>query len=562
MRKAALIPLALLGLLAFLPFAAADFPETWDSYTSGTTSPGQWTQTISAGYGDCFSGTEVDNAGSGSLSAPNVYAFIGANNATCFAGAHNVKLSSNFNASSSPYSTIVLSFYYYPQTSAASNSSDYSFTVSVCGTSLSNLVGVDHSTQKWYNVTDTVTVSTSCTIYLELSTVNAGSGAVGVLIDNLYVNKANQETSGANVHLINAQTGMGFAISNYTGSYFDLSYASGPPTTVNNLRSPYIAQSTTGASLETLWVGSYYYETLIPPVSGNTLFWLYAPTSPPVLFYNLYVQDLSSHFGPGTEVIITQGSRTFSSGYTDTSSNYPVWLIPGTYSVELIDGVNTYSTTANFPSVSGSTVTIQILSETVSSQCGSCTVGYRAGFNPAKTSVIFIFNDTSDTTTTITDSLWVQNVSGSFRLSTNTVHGTYGSYTQTISCNSDQCNSTLAGNLYIAVSYQNAYGQATGTAPLTTPGLFAQLLTISASLLGADAIFSGGNPFPSLFSYIIIAMCSVTFGALSAKFGSIPVAAITALLVFAGWLPLNVGAVTLMAAISFLSFLNYMMRGR
>ena len=31
MRKAALIPLALLGLLAFLPFAAADFPETWDS---------------------------------------------------------------------------------------------------------------------------------------------------------------------------------------------------------------------------------------------------------------------------------------------------------------------------------------------------------------------------------------------------------------------------------------------------------------------------------------------------------------------------------------------------
>lgn len=561
LSKLSSIGIAAVLILLFVPAVLADYPENFDSYSNGATSPGVWTQTTT-GTGSCFSGTNIlyapSYASGPALSQPNVYQFAASNTAGCDATANKVLLTAGLNATSP---TVTLTFYYSVTVPLASNSTNYAFLISVCGfVSGSDLVFLAHGTTYYSKVTYTVS-SSGCgatpTVYFELAGLNSGAAhAVAVQIDNVLITGANVITSGANFFLINAQTGAWFNIANYTGSYVLVEFPTGPPVFYYNITIPDLVINTAGAANVTVWVGQSYFVSIIPAQSGNNYVYLNPPDSP-VLPYTLEVQDLSGKFGPGTDVYVYQGNRVMYSGPSDGSNTVPLWLIPGTYRIVLMSGTNTYSTGASFPSVSGSTIIIQILSVTIPSQCGTqCSVSYVAGFNPAEDHIVIYFNDSEDQTTYIADSIFIANASGTFLLYQATWHGAYGEFTDSISCASKACNVANASQMYVNLSYNGADGSDSVNLPLSGGSFFTHGLNIPPNFLGMDILFpAGSGSFNAILSYLLILGVASTFGVFSAKFGVVVTAGVTAALAYAGWLPVAPAGITLILGMAVIAFI-------
>ena len=548
--------------LLFIPAVLADYPDNFDTYANNQTSPGPWKISYdSSAYSDCFSGTSVTtytvpSTSPNALSFPNTYFFTGHNNATCFGSAHYVRLSLTVNMSQV---SGTLSLWYQLTSSAGTNSSTYTVTVSTCGSAFSAFK-LDHSTTPypWKDFLETVStsVNSACTIYIQLAT-QAGASASGVAwqIDNFYFTGGNAILSGANFFLVNPQTGSGFDISNYTDSYVVVAFPTGPPVYYYNVTTPNLYVDTAGASLVTVWVGNYYFVHIIPAQSGNNTVYLNPPSSP-VLPYTLNVQDLSGAFGTGSMVYIYQGDRVMWSDYLDASSNLAVWMVPGSYKVSLQSSAGTFSTNSNFPSISGAPVYVQILKVSVPNQCGAtCTVDYGAGFNAPLDHVVIFFNDTSGLTTHITDTIWISNSSGTFTLYTASWVGTYGYFQDSVSCSSKVCNQANASLMHVTLTYYGGAGSDSVNLPLSGTGLFSQGLNIPPSLLGLDVLFPAGTvSYQAIISYFLILITASAFGVFSARFGVVVVAIMSAALALEGWLPIAPGAITFIVAMAVMSF--------
>ena len=541
--------------LLFVPAVLADYPEYWDQYASGTASPGPWTYTTS--MSSCFTNTGVlqlapaDTA----LSQPNVYYYDGASTAGCFTTSQNANLTTYVNATQ-PHVTV--SFYYRDLVPAASNSTSWNFDVYVCG-SLIGSIAVAHSTSQWFyaSFTHTSVAGASCRLSLVLASVGSGSAHVVTIgIDNLYINGGNIITPSANFFLMNAQTGTWFSISNYTNSYIIVSFPSGPPVYYYNVTIPDLIINTAGASLVTVWVGNFYFATIIPAQSGANYVWLNPPNSP-VLTYTLNVQDLSSTFNPGTEIFVYQGNRVMVSGYSDAENSMALWLVSGSYKVELISGANTYKTTSSFPSVSGSVVTVQILRATYENSCGgTCTISYGAVFNPRGTSVVVVFNDTALGTTYIQDSLWIRNTSGTFQLYNATTTGTFGTFQDTISCNTKACNVANESLMYVTLGFHGSDGSDSVNFPISNGGSFSFNFYVPQNFLGLDVLFpSGTTSVQAIIGYALVIACAASWGVFSARWGAVVTSILTAGLAYYGWLPIAPGVITLLVGMGVMSFI-------
>jgi hypothetical protein len=225
-------------------------------------------------------------------------------------------------------------------------------------------------------------------------TVASGHSTFVNYYDSLSITGANELVPGANLILEDAVSGSLFDIGNYSGSYVRVNWAhtanGGPAntSTITNISNPQInvnppvTLGTIQAShLLTVWVGSNYGRTLIPPGSGSAPIYMYLDTV--VLPYTVQVQDLGTgHTHPGNEIYIYSGSTVITSGYLGTDLSWPVYLRPDTYTVVL--KYNTTSTTGfcdntdcdwqtyytgqiNAPNTAGSTITVQLSSQDFSS---------------------------------------------------------------------------------------------------------------------------------------------------------------------------------------------------
>ena len=460
------IQFAVLGLLVLLigfPTVFADYTDNWAAYPSGTVSPSSpgnpWTQTT-LGTAACFTGSEVTNVQGGNpgpfnSASPNVYIFEGSNAGGCGASAGNsVTLTATVNATST---TVILSFYYYVTTTTVSNSTVWGFNVSVCGSTLSSLVGLDHATAKWYHVTDTVATSGSTcapsgNVFLQLFSVNSGAAhAVTVQIANVVIKGANAELTKANLFLetfIN-QGGVAhnqwFNITDFANSYVIVNYTTGPAYIIRNMTTPDVFVPLTSATLVTVYVGQYcstvsgtlvctspYFRSVIPTSTTHQIVYLDSPIGQTVLQYIIQVADYSQEFPSGTEIFVyggiaSLGSSPIASGYLDGNSQFSVGLVPGRYSVKLMNGPNTFLSSVTF-GVSNLEDTIIVpgikIQTPASEQSSLLCIGF---WNPGLTTITGYYDDNTTTTTSVTIALMDINGSGTYFIASSTFSpGPYG----------------------------------------------------------------------------------------------------------------------------------------
>jgi hypothetical protein len=356
-----------------------------------------------------------------------------------------------------------------------------------------------------------------------------------------------------------AQDKYPFNINQYQGSFLTIAYAGSAPTSVSPLTLPTYEETLTGVSYLTVHVNSSYFVNLIP--TSNTTFYLLPPSQEEP--YTIAVQDLSGQFGSGSSVYISIGTQVMASGYLDAGGTFTTYAPPGSYTVEIVDGPHTYVSALNLPATGSSPAAptvVQILKITAVGNCGvTCTVSYGAKF--AGTAVIFGFNDTTTSSTSVTDTLWVKNASGQFQLYTHTFHtGPYGTIVDTIPCNDVDCNPGTASNLYVQLSYTDVFGTQ-GVSLGVTGGSISAVPNIDSGILGWDVIFGSVTPL-TFASYFLILMAAAISGVYSAKFGTIVVSGVIGGLTYLGWFTPGAGLVMFVATIAVTSFVAYLEAGR
>lgn len=570
----------ILAVLTISPAAVlGDVFENFDQYANTTLSPwspgNPWTLSYSSpGYSECFSGasgvTYIGGAPvSGSYTPPNVYTLGVTNNATCFAAAHYIQLSAGLNVTATG---IIMKLI---RRASSSATTAVNATIFLCGTRVfTALFSTEPTTYTNLTQSSLGAVGTTCNIQIRLYTQAGGSPvAANWRFDNVNVKNANLINSNANLFLADdIQTaGLGIAskpiwfnITDFRNSYAELDIPNQQPLTYSNLTAPDIhVKFNLGPTLLKVWVvpASYYVQIIPNDTTSNTV-WLFNPAI--VDTFTISIQDLSNKFGPGTTVQISQGSRVLSSGYTDSQNAYPIWIVPGSYSMLLTNGPNTYSTTVNFPSVNGASVPVQILKYTQGGNCGQiCTISYNAGFDASQTNIVITYSDTTGTTTSVNDQIWVNGPLGASQFYTHTwTPGPFGTLTDIVSCAVDACNSTLASSIYVVLVFTNSYGQNTENIPVSGGNIFSSIPNIPGSILAWNVVFPT-SPSPLNFAaYIVVLMSAAGMGAQAAKFGAIVIPAEVAVFAAAGWLPLVDGASLVLIGLGVVGFIAFLEHGR
>ena len=349
-----------------------------------------------------------------------------------------------------------------------------------------------------------------------------------------------------------------FYINEYKDSYLVVNFASATPTFVKPVTVPQLDPSISGSNLLTMWVGSSYFATLIP--STNNTFYLSPPSA--VNEYTFNVEDLSGQFSAGATVKIELGNVVIRSGYLDGSNSFVAWLPAGYYTVILSQNGASYSVPENLPLASGvNQIAIQILYQAFTSTCGGlCEVSY--GANITGTNAIITYKDLSGTTTSINDSIYRQNSTGTYRFYTHLWTST-SSLTDTVACNNDNCNSSIASQMYVVLIWSNTFG-ANQEARIPLAGGFGVPLPFN----GLNDVFGWGYSFPNipvseLIGFAVVVLAAAGMGALAAKFGAIVVAVLVAALSAFGWLPgLSPAIITLLVAFAVLGFVAWLEQGR
>lgn len=572
MDRRKLIPvLAVVLMLMMVSPVFADYYDGFDSYPTTTASPATpgnpWTWTPAATYTSCFTGTFVsDNNPPGGYTAPNYYQFttIGSGtNATCTGATPIGTFSLKINTTSP---SVSVSFQLIQITSSSST-----LTVTLCGTAVYTTTAFSAIANTWTVKSGAAPTASNCKLSFNVQVENtAASGKIG--IDNVVVKGGNAINANANLFLIDGRNGNWFNITGYKNSYVKVSFRSNPPL-YYNLTAPDINVTLTSgsqkANLLTVYVDANYWVSIIPTTTHGAKNYVYLWPPNQEFTYILEVQDLSSKFGPGTKIVV-QGGHTLFGGYEDSDGNFPVWIVPGlNYNVTLTNGVNVFHTTANFPSIQGTLIPIQILKFSTSGSCSSsCTVTYNAGFNSALDHIVVVFNDTTDTTTSITDTVYNQNASGIFIVYTHTWSpGPWGAFQDSIACHTGNCNATIASQLSVVLAFSNTFGFETNQIPVSASGLFGSTFAGLASALNNFLDWnyyfqSSPTTWTAFFAYIIVLMTAVSSGAFVSRFMGLVTGAIASALILAGWLPLNPILIPFIMGVGVLQWIAFMESGR
>ena len=357
-----LLPVALLSLL-FFPSVLADFSDGFDTYPTGTVSPGPWTMANDSGV--CWTTANVFGE-TAAKSPPNVYFFNFS--AACAGSAHYANMTETVNATSG-----VLNFSYYAEGSSASGGSG-TFKVYICpaagscpdaDSATSFVLTTIAATWTQYTFTNNIVVVPGASYRVRVSALVTSSltGSFGIVIDNTVTKGGNPVIAGANLFLVDYPSQQWFNVSGYAGSTLRINYdvttncaswhmiqASPNVCLLNNLQVPDLNVSLSGAILITVGVGGPigYSRTIIPqpnllhtatsPKETMYLNDISSPTPcPGICSYTLTVNDITGFYPTGTtEGFITQGNFTMTSALLDAQSAIAMTMVPGLYNLTLI----------------------------------------------------------------------------------------------------------------------------------------------------------------------------------------------------------------------------------
>lgn len=361
---------------------------------------------------------------------------------------------------------------------------------------------------------------------------------------------------GADLYLQDSTTGLPFAIGGYAGSTAAVDYGATTPPTYYKLNMSETVVSLYGSSEVQVCVSTSYCQTIIPslePNPANVTVYLAPPAV--VSAFTLQVNDLSGKFGPGTEAVVYgPGSRIYSAGYTDSSDVYAFDLQPGSYPLILTHGTSTYSTTISLGATG--TATVNIFSYQVTGDCGAtCTTSWGAHYSASSQTVSITFADSTQATTSITDQLWVNNATlGSpFLIYTRSWTGSWGTFTDIVPCDDDNCNATTVGNAYVVLTYDGA----TANFPVAGGSLGASIPSFPAAWGGLDLAFPSVPPMDFVSMFILL-MAAAGMGAYDAKVGAVVLAVLAIALTAIGWFTGLSGAMlTFLAAIAVMALVAW-----
>jgi len=414
-----------------------------------------------------------------------------------------------------------------------------------------SLLGIVNATTGIAEYSSTVSSPTTFPATMSVSQAWADSGVCA----------ARTHVSPANVWLLNFQSNPRsvFNINQYKGSYVAGTYTSSPQLNYS-MTVPEVQLSLTGAQLVTAWVGTSYSVSLIPSLEPNpaNITFLLAPPAQEYP-YSVQVNDLSGFYGPGTEIEIYSPGIVYASNYLTSGNTVGVYMVPGGYSLKLIHGAHTYSSSISFPATQGATVSVNIFSYQATGTCGSgCTISYGASYASNQLTVTYV--DSTGLTTSVTDSLYVQNstLGSPFQVYTHTSSGTYGTFTDVISCNNDNCNGSIISQMYVLLTYNTHTAQFS----IAGGGLGSQIPNFPAAFGGWNIAFPGVG-LVNLFTLFLVVGAAGGMTAFDAKWGAVVLSIMLIGFAALGWFTgLNGALLTLLAAVAVMAFIAYLRQGR
>jgi hypothetical protein len=552
--KLRLLIVAAILLLFVAPVVMADYPDNFDYYTPTTTfippNPSPWSFTYTPANSNCFFGEVVQTQSAKSL--PNVYEIQ--KSGSCYSQSSTATLSIAINVSS-PF--VYLSWVQSIQSGGVPSTGVATLSINANGSS-AQTYDLHSLTSVWSSAQTAFSLLVGKVYTLSFVISDSGyttSYAYSFAIDNVVIKGANAIINPHDFVMYDYSTHQLFNISDYAGSYIAITYPDSPqvvyPAGGAPLNIPEAELNFGGASLVTVWVSTSYYRTLLVPSSvqyGSKVLKMFLSNPHFTVAYEIQVLDLSGYFNStSTQVILSQGNVNISSGYLDSSFNYPVWLVPGTYNVTLYNPVSDaiYHTNINTGQVAA-TITVSVPNLILATKCSSliCSVNnHKVIWSADLKSIDWSYSDASGTTTKLVTELLYTNASGTFVLQsqTDTNSPGYGSVSGSFSCYSDACNTTLATQLSVEWLVTNEAGVNIPLGPV--PVVISQLPggTPSFGSFGGLDFLLPGISVLSILALVIIIVTSGIFVIETAPLGFVVAAGELVFFGSLNWIPNPLG---------------------
>ena len=583
MKYAAILLLVVLSLpVAFGTQASAssltwpaptDFASNFDNFPSGTQNPFPWTRTLGCGLDGNTTALDFH-------SSPYSYTFDIPS--TCSALSTAPEITATFNATESSVNASVW-------TACSNQANMYLEIKTPVGTGQASRAGGSDcvSAGGWAKITATVAASAGSTLTVILNATEGGAAATYAYFDDFSIIGAAAYTNSqggpaVNLNLYNDSSAGPYLFdpSGYTGSYVLTQWTSASNNSNQWTNAPTSGLSVAGmnitnhaqgltltsASLVTLYLGgtSPYSRSLIPSKSGVTDMYLDNPSS--VDSYSFQFNSPNGLLAKGDQVYISFSGRNITSGYLDSSFEFPTYLTPGLYDITLLNGSNTAQTIftgsiavspANPPAQTVYAITVTNMS---SSFQNTPQQDVSIAESLSGTTLSVSFKDSSNTTSWVNTTLSLKGPNG------NTVEGfnCISTYTKT-GCTAQSTIGTAtssfagivlnqttllfvtftfnqSGTIHTIGPYQvqggSVFGSVQGASNNCVFGFACTMLTNSFN--------SKSSAILSILSIAIVLAIAEGFDGKHANFGVLVLALVTGTLLSAGWIDLD--ALTMPAA--------------
>lgn len=419
-------------------------------------------------------------------------------------------------------------------------------------------------------------------------------------LDNIQIKGANPILKPHDLELIDTNSRQWFNVSDYSGSHMNILYnsatncaayglvqAAGNTCSINDMTIPDAYVNLSGVRLYTVYIGGTeaYVRTFLPnPGATSTCSpcqFLYMDLPSEVVPYVIAVNDLTASFpANSTQVFLLQNvlsnnanlysttaATIVTSGYLDAQSQFPMTVQPGSYTLILQNGDNTFKEALNVPSTS-ETLPVLVQSSTNVVQLGplsqySASLGWLCNLGGITAS----YGDNQDATTKVWITLQQINGSGTTPLYTSVNTGTYGNATFAFT------NASISPHL-IHVSEASEYDvqfnatTPTGTIPFGSyavtfgnshcPGIFPSplpnALVIPTAVLGLSQLFKSPMAWETLIATVVVTMTAAMFGARLAHIGLLVIGAEIGFFLYIQWFT---GSLALFDVIIFLGVLGF-----
>lgn len=604
----------------------ADYPDGFDNYSNGTVNPGEWKFNNGSLQPNnfntnCLTGKVVQTPQY--YSFPNVYELIRSSN--CYTTSKvSATLSIEVNASSNAIAVVWKQAILSGSVPVANISTLYIRIFPYTSSSGPNLNSYDLKSLRstYSNGTVSKTSVPGKTYWIEFVLISAPYSSTynfNLALDNVFIHGANVILANScasgnpcNFVMYDYATHQLFNISDYPSSYIQVNTTSGLTNTctslsslesgscsiINNIVIPEANLPLASSNLVTVWVGTSYYRTLIPPLSSSNypmVMYLASPNN--VVAYTLDIQDAQGVFTqPGTQFYISQGNINITSGYIGSGGVINVWLTPGIYLVTLYNPFlkETNTQPINIGQVAATaTISINQLTNAINNTALSEPT-YGLQWNSGVISLLWLYSDPTYSTSSLSLYVYIRNSTGTYTCSQNTLvlnclntissgptinldsYITSGhTSTGSLSCSSNACNSTMTTSMYYQYIASNNLltkqvfgpfalsgtqnilpGQYFCQVPPCNEQDFGSIPYIGSSIGGLDKILGNIN-LVTLGAMFFIFFEASAFGAAEAPIGFVVVSGTIAAFASFGFLPNPLGG-TIWYSITFIAIIAFL----